>query len=174
MAKENYIKTVEAQEAKLQFPHFSKKDAWDLGNIIAQDIVNRKLPASVSIRLANGLIVYQYMAEGASLFNEYWMTRKFNTAMVLEESGLLTTLKGLEQGQTIEDRGLNMKDHCSCGGSFPIRIKGGGIVGIALISGLFHFIDHGLLVDGIAKYLKMDRDVPRLPPDAKDPPRKSK
>ncbi|MDR1948388.1 MAG: heme-binding protein [Spirochaetaceae bacterium] len=166
MSKDNYIKIVEAQEALLQFPHFSRGDAWDLGNLIAAEIHANKLPASVSIRLTGGFVLFQYAAEGTTPNNEAWMTRKFNTLIELGESGLLTALRLREKDQTIEDRGLNQRDHCASGGSFPIRLKGTGVIGAALVSGLFHFLDHGLLVDNISRHLKLDKKVPRLPPDA--------
>jgi uncharacterized protein (UPF0303 family) len=166
MAKENYLKIVETQESLLQFPHFSRMDAWELGNLIVSEIHAKKFSAAVSIRLSDGFVLFQYAAEGTTPNNESWMTRKFNTLIELEESGILTFLRLREQEQTIENRGLNQRDHCASGGAFPIRVKGTGVIGAVLVSGLFHFLDHNLIVDNISRYLKLEKKAPRLPADA--------
>jgi uncharacterized protein (UPF0303 family) len=159
------IKFAEQQEEILQFPHFSRKDAWELGKILVNDILERDLVLSVSIRLTNGLVLFQYLAEGTTANNESWMTRKFNVVCELEISSLLNTLRLKKWNQTLEDKGLNPKFYALRGGAFPIRIKGSGLIGVVATSGLPHLADHGAIVNAIGRFLGLP-DYPRIPPDA--------
>jgi uncharacterized protein (UPF0303 family) len=160
------ITIAEKQEEMLQFPHFNKKDAWDLGNLLVKKSQDEKLSISVSIRLFNGLTIFQYLPEGAIPDNERWLTKKFNTVREFELSTLLNTLKFIKRKWTIEGRGLDPKAFVWGGGGFPIRIKGTGVIGAILVSGLSHDKDHGVLVDCISDLLKID-GVPRLPDNIK-------
>lgn len=40
------------------------------------------------------------------------------------------------------------------GGSFPVRVRGAGVIGAITVSGLSSDEDHQLVVDGIRNYLK--------------------
>jgi uncharacterized protein (UPF0303 family) len=166
MTNKEYIEIVEAQEAQLQFSRFSRRDAWELGNIFVSEIFAHNYPVTVSLRLASGFVMFQYGAEGATVNNEVWSTRKFNTLWRTESSGLLTLLRSRETGFTIDKDGMDRRDHTDIGGSFPIRLTGTGIIGAALVSGLFPFFDHDLIVECMGRFLKLD-SVPRLPKDAR-------
>ncbi|MDR3139834.1 MAG: heme-binding protein [Treponema sp.] len=166
MNVDKYIVLVEKQEEQLQFPHFNRKDAWDLGKIFAEEILNKNYALSVSIRLLNGLILFQYSPEGTVLNNESWMARKFNTVREMETSTLLFTLRMQRGKQTLENRVPEPKLYVTGGGGFPIRVAGTGLVGAALVSGLPGVQDHNVLVECISRYLKA-RDVPVIPEKAK-------
>jgi uncharacterized protein (UPF0303 family) len=164
MNDSDYIKTVKAQEETLVFPRFSRQDAWKLGSALVKEILAKEYPVTVGIRLSGGLTLFQYAADGANPNNEDWMARKFRTLVELEESGLRTFLQMRQRGRTLEDQGLNQRFYAATGGSFPIRVKGAGLIGGVLISGLHHFLDHELLVECIARHLK--EEPPRLPKNA--------
>ncbi|GHV74864.1 UPF0303 protein [Spirochaetia bacterium] len=159
------IGIVEKQEAQLQFPHFSRKDAWDLGNVMVGEIFDKNYAISASIRLISGLIVFQYFPEGTNLNNNFWMTRKFNTLRDKEASSLLTTLRWQRNGEDLAQQGLSPQEYVMSGGGFPIVVKGTGLVGAALVSGLPHLQDHDILVELISRYLGVS-GVPRLPLDS--------
>jgi uncharacterized protein (UPF0303 family) len=165
MSTEEYIAIVKAQEALLQFSRFSRLDAWKLGNIFVKAILEQDQPVSISIRLTSGLVLFQYAPEGTNLNNQSWMDRKYRTLLEMDESGLLSWLRLKEQGKTLANWGLDPNRNAASGGSFPIRLKGAGIIGAAVVSGLPHFQDHELLVECISRFLKIAQ-VPRLPPDA--------
>jgi uncharacterized protein (UPF0303 family) len=159
------IKFAEQQEEILQFPYFSRRDAWELGKILVNDILERNLVLSVSIRLTSGLVFFQYLTEGTTANNESWMTRKFNVVRELEISSLLNTLRLKKRNQTLEDRGLDPKLYALSGGAFPIRIKGSGLIGVVAASGLPHLVDHEVIVNAIDRFLGLP-DCPHIPPDA--------
>jgi uncharacterized protein (UPF0303 family) len=159
------IKFAEQQEEILQFPHFSRRDAWELGKILVNDILERNLVLSVSIRLTSGLVLFQYLAEGTTANNESWATRKFNVVRELEISSLLNTLRLKKRDQTLEDKGLDPKFHALSGGAFPIRVKGSGLIGAVAASGLPHLADHDVIVNAISRFLGI-ANCPRIPLDA--------
>jgi uncharacterized protein (UPF0303 family) len=159
------IKFAEQQEEILQFPHFSRRDAWELGKILVNDILEHNLVLAVSIRLTSGLVLGQYLAEGTTANNESWMTRKFNVVRELEISSLLNTLRLKKRNQTLENKGLDPKLYALSGGAFPIRVKGSGLTGVVAASGLPHLADHDAIVSAISLFLGLP-DCPHIPLDA--------
>jgi uncharacterized protein (UPF0303 family) len=159
------IAIVKKQEEILQFTHFNRQDAWKLGKELAGKILEEELRFSVTIRLRDGFTLFQYAAEGTTVNNESWMTRKFNTVRELEVSSLLTTLNLKKQNRTLEGRGFDPRLYAASGGGFPIRVRGVGLIGVVAGSGLPHLNDHDILVQCIAKTLRI-RDLPRIPLDA--------
>jgi uncharacterized protein (UPF0303 family) len=159
------IQFAEQQEAILQFPHFSRRDAWELGNILASDISEHNLALAASIRLTSGLVLFQCLPEGTSANNESWMTRKFNVVRELEISSLLNTLRLKKRNQTLEDKGLDPKLCALSGGAFPIRVKGSGLIGAVTASGIPHLADHDAIVSAISRFLGVS-DCPHIPLDA--------
>jgi uncharacterized protein (UPF0303 family) len=159
------IEFAEQQEEILQFPHFSRKDAWELGKMLVDDILERNLVLGVSIRLTSGLVLFQYLPEGAAANNESWMTRKFNTVRELEISSLLNTLRLKKRNQTLENKGLDPKIYALSGGAFPIRVKGSGLIGAVTASGLPHLADHDAIVNAMSRFLGLPH-CPRIPLDA--------
>lgn len=70
MTIDELIAILEMQEEILQFTHFTNEDAWELGNMIVAEAKRRKRPVAVSIRLNNGLHVFQYASDGYTLNDE--------------------------------------------------------------------------------------------------------
>jgi uncharacterized protein (UPF0303 family) len=149
----------------LRFSHFSRNDVWDLGNVMVNEILDKKYILSVSIRLISELIAFQYFPEGTNLNNDFWMRRKFNMVRDKEASSLLTALRWQKKDEGLEYQGLSPSEYVMCGGGFPIVVKGTGLVGAALVSGLPHLQDHDILIETISRYLGAV-GVPRIPLDA--------
>jgi uncharacterized protein (UPF0303 family) len=159
------IAILERQEEELQFSHFNRQDVWKLGKELAAKVLDEGLKLSVSIRLINGFTLFQYAPEGTTVNNGVWMDKKFNIVRELEISSLLNTLRLKKRNQTLEDRNLDPMVYAWGGGGFPIRVRGTGVVAVAVASGLPHLQDHDTLVEGIAKVLRL-KEAPRLPLDA--------
>jgi uncharacterized protein (UPF0303 family) len=160
------IELMTNQEKALVFPHFNRRDGWDLGHVFAELIAEKNLPAPVCIRLPSGLIVFQWAGEGTNPDNEYWMIRKFRLVRDLEQSTLLSAAWFRKKGETLESRGLDPRRYAAAGGGFPIRVEGSGLAGVVTVSGLPQLEDHALLVEGIGRYLGLDR-IPHLPKNIK-------
>ncbi|MDR2745935.1 MAG: heme-binding protein [Treponema sp.] len=159
------IALLEKQEELLQFSHFNRQDVWKLGKEMADRIAEEGLPLAVSIRLLNGFTLFQYAGEGTNTDNTYWLEKKFNVVRDLDASSLLFSLRLKKRNQGLAERGLDPRVYAWGGGGFPIRVKGTGLVGAAVASGLPHLKDHGVLAESIARILRV-KDLPRLPLDA--------
>jgi len=162
MNLDKFISIAEKQESDLCFSSFDRKDAWELGQLMASRILQENLVLSASIRLANGFVVFQYAAKGTTLNNECWMTRKFNVVKDLEISSLLNAMRLAKGKETLEDKGLDSVNYAACGGGFPIRVAGSGVIGVVLVSGLPHLVDHEFIVESLSRFLKKE-NVPRIP-----------
>lgn len=162
MMLEESIRILAMQEEILQFSHFTNEDAWELGRLMVAEAARNHLPVAVSIRLNNGYTVFQYGFSGTNYNNELWMSRKFNTVRNMEMSSLRLFMILKKNGETLEERGLNSQDYVACGGGFPIRVSGVGVIGSVIVSGLDHMADHEFAMACISQYLRID-GIPRLP-----------
>lgn len=158
---EEIMRVLEMQEEILQFTHFTNADAWELGNFMVSEAKKRELQIEISIRLNNGMIVFQHCLDGTKLHNEQWVNRKFNTVKVMETSSLFLYTKLNKLGQTMEDQFLDEKDYACCGGGFPVRVQEVGVIGVIIVSGMNHVADHDFIIKTLSKYLHMD-EVPRI------------
>jgi uncharacterized protein (UPF0303 family) len=159
------IGVLEQQEDFLLFKHFNRQDVWKLGKEMTDIILGEGLGLAVSIRLLNGFTLFQYAGEGTSADNACWLEKKFNIVRDLDASSLLFSLRLKKRNQGLADRGLDPGLYAWGGGGFPIRVKGTGLVAVAAASGLPHLKDHDVLVESIARFLRVS-DVPRLSLDA--------
>lgn len=146
-------KTAKAQEDLLRFDHFTARDAWELGAFIVSRVYNQNLDMAVCIRKMNGHILFQHCTQGTTLSNQKWMQRKFNTASLTEGSSLRAWATLNLKDQTPQDQGVSALDYAYCGGAFPVRLKSGELVAMAIVSNLPHREDHRFLVSCMAQYL---------------------
>ena len=153
--------TVKKQEQMLRFEHFSNKDAWEFGSFMVQKAYNEGIELAIVIRKLNGNIVFQHCTEGTNLCNENWMLRKFHTVSMMERSSFGFWAESMSKGESLATHALDEKDYALCGGGFPIWLKSGEIVGVAIVSNLPHEQDHGFIVDAMSEYLQIS-DVPRI------------
>lgn len=156
------LNIVEQQEDRLVFEHFDNKDAWDIGNQIVQEAKKRELNPAISIRLNNGFIVFQYGFNNTGLDHENWMKRKENTAKTKGFSSLKADLILKTSGLDLEkDWFMDPMEYSTCGGAFPIRVKGVGIIGFIIVSGISYLMDHELIIEGLRSYFNMN-DLPKV------------
>lgn len=161
MTIDELIAILEMQEEILQFTHFTNEDAWELGNVIVAEAKRRKLPVAVSIRLNNGLTVFQYASDGFNLNDEKWMSRKVNSVRALERSSLHTYMMLRKNEENLSDWCLDKTEYAASGGGFPVRVEEVGVIGAVVVSGLDHVSDHDLIVKAVSRYLHVD-EVPRI------------
>ncbi|WP_317855744.1 heme-degrading domain-containing protein [Chakrabartyella piscis] len=140
------------QEETCQFTTFDNDTAWELGCIL----VNRAKKDSLGILIDisfNGHTLFKYCAKGATGYNDQWVLRKQNTVHLQEMSSLRF---GYEMAQAGKMDTLPMYldpyDYATCGGGFPIIVKGTGVVGCITVSGLKDTEDHQVIVDALMEY----------------------
>ena len=141
------------QEEYLRFDTFSNEDALSLGMFITERVYKEGIDLAISIRRLNGAIIFQHLTEGTDRINQNWMDRKFNTVAYFGHCSLAAWADAEITGEDIEFQGLSKKDFAFCGGGFPVRLKSGELVAVAIVSNLPHMRDHSYLVQCIEDYL---------------------
>jgi uncharacterized protein (UPF0303 family) len=146
------IATLERQEQELVFESFDHTDAWRLGSritAIAQEAGHR---VGIDIRRP-GLILFRAALPGITPDQESWIGRKAAVVLRMEASSALVDARLSAAGIDPAAVGWLGAEYAVTGGSFPIRVRGVGVVAAATASGLASMDDHDLIVDGIRAYL---------------------
>ena len=154
------MSAVKQQESLLCFDHFTEDDAWKLGVFLAERAHSQGLEMAMCIRKPSGHILFQHCTKGTTLSNQQWMNRKFNTVMLTEGASLRAWANLMDREQKPEDQGVSPLDYAYCGGGFPIRLKSGELVGVAIVSNLPHREDHRFIASALADYL--GKDIPYI------------
>ena len=146
------LQTVLAQEEALQFEHFTAEDGWQLGLTLREALLRHGGNAAADITVC-GVQYFRCTAGVATPNNTRWIGRK--AAVVTEnwKSSLRVMLEMHLSGRTLAEFGLSAEMYALSGGSFPIRLRGQGVVGTVTVSGLPQTHDHQTAVDAIAAYL---------------------
>lgn len=152
---------IDQQEAALRFSAFDANTAWELGSTLRAMLMERNAGGSVEIEIA-GQVLFACATVGATPGQADWIRRKRNVVRRFARSTYAVGRMLERDGQTMEARhGLMLADYASHGGGFPIVVKGVGMVGSVIVSGLPQREDHALVVAAIAKLLGVD--APTLP-----------
>lgn len=149
------LTVIEQQESTLRFDHFDNDDAWKLGCLIVEDARKKQLAIAVDINI-NGFTVFRYGFAGTNDYNNRWLTRKANTVNTVHKSTLRVYGELVRDDEDIEaDWHLDPMQFACMGGGFPVFVNGIGIIGSVIVSGLSHFEDHDMAVEGICNFLGM-------------------
>ena len=161
MDPKKLVKVLNQQEDMLKFDTFTNKEAFELGTRMAQKVYDAGQSLAIGIFNVAGMAVYQHVTPGATVNNTLWMQRKFNTVMNRERSSLWFTVTSEMRGKDLAAHVLDTNDYALVGGGFPIRLKTGELVAVAVVSAFPHYEDHQFIVDALAEYLGID-DVPSV------------
>lgn len=152
-AKKLLEKCIE-QEKRYQFDTLSREDVYRLGDILVKYCRKSAKPEAAEI-MVNGLLLFRYYPEGASEYYRMVLTRKHNTANVMEKSSLRFYAENQISGMDpVKDLVLDRTKLQFRGGSFPIRLKNGCVIGSIAAAGLPHTEDHELIVNALQEFLE--------------------
>lgn len=150
------------QEEILQFNRFDSEIAWRLGSWIVTKARKEQLPIAIDITLS-GRCLFHWSSNGASLDNEGWIERKKRTVARFGHASYYLGRLLAESGQTpAEKYYLDAVEYAFHGGSFPILLRGTGVVGAITVSGLAEEHDHDLVVQALAWILRKSENVPQV------------
>ena len=140
------------QEEKYQFDTLSRADVWKLGNILAALTKDCYKPVGVEIKV-NGLMVFTYYPEGTTEYYRMVLARKHNTANMLEKSSLRLYAECAVSGlDPAKDMLLDPTKFQFRGGSFPIKLRNGCVIGSICAAGMAHTDDHALIIRGLEQF----------------------
>lgn len=144
MTAEDAIAELEQQERELVLDSFDHTTAWELGCAIAE--LAREAGAAVAVDIRRpGLILFRAALPGSVPDQESWIARKSAVVLRLESSSALAAARFSANGGDPDDTWLG-PEYAVTGGSFPIRVRGVGVVAAATVSGLASMDDHDLVV----------------------------
>jgi uncharacterized protein (UPF0303 family) len=146
------VATLERQEQELVFDAFDHTHAWRLGSRITAIAQEAGHPVGIDIRRP-GLILFRAALPGITPDQESWIARKAAVVLRMEASSALVDARLSAAGIDPVATGWLGVDYAVTGGSFPIRVRGVGVVAAATASGLASMDDHDLVVEGIRAYL---------------------
>lgn len=157
---EKDLAVLDQQEDVLQFAAFDANTAWNLGSRLRDKLLERKAGGSVEIEVA-GHLLFACTTPGATPGQANWIRRKRNSVRHFGRSTYVIGRKLERDGTTLPNRhGLRDEDHVVHGGGFPLVLRGTGMVGSVVLSGLPQRDDHNLVVEALSEVLGVD--VPRL------------
>lgn len=142
-----------AQEQQLQLPHFNPELAWQLGCRLRE--LARSQGAAVAMEVYGfGQVLFANAMAGTVPANQDWVRRKRNGVLLHGHSSQYLALYYRNKGKVYESQPhVDASQYCAAGGSFPLIIRGSGLVGAVTVSGLTDEGDHQLVTQALAQLL---------------------
>jgi len=141
-----------AQEEELQLDSFDHADAWRLGTLITEIAIAAGHGVGIDIRRP-GLVLFRSALPGIAPDQQEWLERKAALTLRMETSSAAFAARMAEAG--VDPRAIGWLDsgYAVAGGSFPLRVRGTGVVAAATASGLSSQDDHDLVVEGLRAFI---------------------
>lgn len=157
---------VAVQESELVLPNFDAETAWKLGETLRQGAALRNHKVAIDVRRF-GQQLFFVALEGATPDNGEWVRRKSNTVARFLRSSYAVGLQ-LQQKNTdmMQKYGLPLSEYAAHGGSFPLAVRGAGVIGSVTVSGLPQRSDHELVVEALCLILGKHYGSLRLPEES--------
>jgi uncharacterized protein (UPF0303 family) len=141
-----------AQEARLQLPSCSVDDAVWIGRWLLDRAVERSLPVTIEVWHGDRL-VFRVARPGTDAHNDLYLAGKLRVVRHFRHSSLYERVRHLAAGTTFEQAtALRFPDWAPHGGGLPLEVRGTGMVGVALVSGLPQLADHALVVEALEAF----------------------
>ncbi len=148
------IDEIARQEALLVFEKFDSDDAWQIGSSLLAMARAQGLVYTINISL-NRQQLFHFAMNGTSPDNDNWIRRKENMVYHFFASSWRKGLEFADKNVKLDVKfGLPAADYALAGGSFPITIRGVGVVGAITVSGLPQEQDHACVVAAIQAHLQ--------------------
>lgn len=152
MDYQSEIDRIKDEEERLIFGSFDSELARRIGFALHEEAQSRSASVTIDIR-AFGQQLFHLAMPGTSPDNDRWIDRKSNVVLRFHRSSLLVGRTLAHGGDTIEGRYfVSPMEYSPFGGSFPIRLEGGAVVGAVTVSGLPQEEDHALVVAVLERF----------------------
>jgi len=158
------LERVELQERELQLRYMDEQMAWEIGVRLRTMAEERGLAIVVDVRRFGQPLFYTAL-KGTTPDNVSWVHRKSNVVARFHRSSYAVGLHMKMRNDSLEARGLPISEYATHGGSFPLAVKGAGIVGSVTVSGLPQRADHELVVEALCGILGRDYAELKLGPE---------
>ncbi|HYO42915.1 MAG TPA: heme-binding protein [Candidatus Limnocylindrales bacterium] len=141
------------QEARLQLPSCSVEDALWIGEWLLARAVEGSLAVTVEVWHGDRL-VFRAARPGTDAHNDLYLAGKLRVVRHFRHSSLYERVRHLAADTTFEEAtSLRFPEYAPHGGGVPLAVRGTGMVGVALVSGLPQLDDHALVVEALEAFL---------------------
>lgn len=161
MGLDRDLETVSIQERELQCAGMDEQAAWELGVRLRTMAEERRLPIVIDVRRFGQPLFYSAL-KGTTPDHVEWVRRKSNVVARFHRSSYGVGLTMAMKKSSLEARGLPIGEYASDGGSFPLAVKGAGVVGSVTVSGLPERTDHELVVEALCGMLGREYEALKL------------
>jgi uncharacterized protein (UPF0303 family) len=121
-----------------------------LGTLIKRLCEERGVAVTIEVRRAKETLFFYSMA-GVVPNNAEWVRRKRNVVELLHRSSYAVGMSNQKDNTSLPQKtGVLLNDYAEHGGSFPIRVKGVGCIGVVTVSGVPQREDHAIVVEALA------------------------
>lgn len=152
------------QEQELQFSRFDEEAAWRLGSRLRALAMERSLGLVIDIRRPAQQLFYSALP-GTTPDHPEWIRRKTNVLFRFHRASYAIGLEMEQKQSTLYERyGLPIADYACHGGSFPLRVRGAGLIAAVTVSGLPQRADHELAIEALCAELDLPYEDMRLQP----------
>ncbi|MER5950638.1 heme-degrading domain-containing protein [Streptomyces sp. NPDC001904] len=147
------IPALEEQESRLVLDAFGHDDAWRLGSLLVELARERRAPVAIDIT-RGGQQLFHAALPGSTPDNDAWIARKRRVVERYQVSSLLVGTRFRAKGTTFEESSrLDLDRYAAHGGAFPVTVRGAGVVGAVVVSGLPQVEDHALVVEALSRFI---------------------
>lgn len=153
MSIEDLIQQTHQEEHTLRFKRFTHDDIFPLGLTLIQEAQKNNVSIAIDITV-NGTSMFHYKMPGTTRINSEWIERKKRVVDYHLHSSYFMQLRTARSEMTYNEEHRLDSSFAAFGGSFPITLDDGLIVGMITVSGLTPEEDHALVVDAMRTYLK--------------------
>ena len=144
---------LKTEEEALSLTSFEISDAIEIGKIVLDFGIRSGHEMATEVRLGDWTVFHASLP-GSSPENDWWMNRKARVVMKTGHSSLYERVLAEENGvDWFAQHGVSEEEYAIHGGGLPINVKGKGLVGVLLISGLPQVQDHLLGVEILTEFL---------------------
>jgi len=147
------LETLLEQEATVRVSQFDFDTAWKIGCLIRERAASEKMPVAIEV-YAFGQVLFSTSLSGSSAENLEWISRKRHTVLRNAHSSLYTQELNKAKGTPMSEMNyLDPQRYTDSGGSFPLLLSSGGVIGAVTVSGLPSHEDHALAVWAIRQVI---------------------
>jgi uncharacterized protein (UPF0303 family) len=147
------ITQLAGQESRFVLDSFDHHAAWRLGTLMVERALRENAPVIIDIRRPS-MVLFRSALAGTTGENEAWLDRKARTVFRFEASTALLAARFAAQGVDLWSAGwFDTERFAAAGGSFPVRVRGVGVVAAVTVSGLTSEEDHDFIIESLTQYV---------------------
>jgi len=142
------------QEERLALASCSVDDALWIGRWLLDRAVEQALAVTIEVWHGDRL-VFRAARPGTDAHNDLYLAGKLRVVRHFRHASLYERVRHLAADTTFEAAtSLRFPEYAPNGGGLPLMVRGTGMVGVALVSGLPQVQDHALVVEALEAFLE--------------------